>query len=175
MRDAGVNTALGTDNVANNNSYDLFDEMATTAKLMALRERRPNVIKAREILEMATSGGARALGLGNELGTLEAGKLADLITLDLNEVGWAPSAGQDLYTALVYAVNGAYDVVKRLAGKPDATQVPVTGGGVAFYAKSEPRSVYVAFPGTNAQTEVYSPRPAEAKGLVTAGKIVPIR
>jgi 5-methylthioadenosine/S-adenosylhomocysteine deaminase len=108
MREAGVNTALGTDNVANNNSYDLFDEMQTTAKLMSLREQEPAAVPARDILEMATLGGARALGLADEIGSLEAGKRADLITLDLTEVGWSPMSGQDLYTALVYAINGTY-------------------------------------------------------------------
>ena len=106
MRDAGLNTALGTDNVANNNTYDLFNEMQVVGKLMAFREGRPAAVTAREILEMATLGGARALGLEDKIGSLETGKLADLITLDLDSIGWGPRAGQDLFTALVYAVNG---------------------------------------------------------------------
>jgi 5-methylthioadenosine/S-adenosylhomocysteine deaminase len=106
LRDAGINTALGTDNVANNNSYDLFGEMATLGKLMAFREGRPAAVSAREILDMATSGGARALGLADQIGSLEAGKQADLITLDLGGIGWGPRGGQDLYTALVYATSG---------------------------------------------------------------------
>ncbi len=108
MRAAGVNTALGTDNVANNNSYDLFNEMQITAKLMSLREHEPDAVPARDILEMATLGGARALGLEDEIGSLEPGKRADLIALDLTEIGWSPTSGQDPYTALVYAVNGNY-------------------------------------------------------------------
>ncbi|MGC9397805.1 MAG: amidohydrolase family protein [Anaerolineae bacterium] len=108
LRAVGVNTALGTDNVANNNSYDLFNEMQITAKLMSLREQEPDAVPARDILEMATLGGARALGLADEIGSLEPGKRADLIALDLAEVGWSPMSGQDLYTALVYAVNGNY-------------------------------------------------------------------
>jgi 5-methylthioadenosine/S-adenosylhomocysteine deaminase len=108
MRAAGINTALGTDNVANNNSYDLFNEMQTTAKLMSLREGEPGAVPARALLEMATLGGARALGLEDQIGSLAPGKRADLITLDLTEVGWPPRSGQDLYTALVYTVNGSY-------------------------------------------------------------------
>jgi 5-methylthioadenosine/S-adenosylhomocysteine deaminase len=108
MRQAGVNTALGTDNVANNNSYDLFNEMQSVAKVMSLREREPNAIPARDILEMATLGGARALGLEDEIGSLEPGKKADLITLDLTGVGWGPAGGQDVYTALVYSVCGLH-------------------------------------------------------------------
>lgn len=108
MRQAGVNTALGTDNVANSNSYDLFGEMGLAAKLMSLREGQPAAVSAREIVEMATLGGARGLGLADEIGSLEPGKKADLISLDLDAVGWAPRAGQDLYTALVYSVGGMH-------------------------------------------------------------------
>jgi 5-methylthioadenosine/S-adenosylhomocysteine deaminase len=108
MREAGINTALGTDNVTGNNSYDLFKEMQIAGKLMSMREHQPNAIPTRYILEMATSGGARALGLADEIGTLEAGKRADLIALDLTEIGWVPTGGQDLYTALVYSVCGLH-------------------------------------------------------------------
>jgi 5-methylthioadenosine/S-adenosylhomocysteine deaminase len=106
MRLAGVNTALGTDNVANSNSYDLFGEMGLAAKLMSLRERQPAAVTARQVLEMATLGGARALGLDREIGSLEAGKKADLVSLDMGSIGWAPRNGQDFYTALVYAQSG---------------------------------------------------------------------
>ena len=111
MRRAGINIALGTDNVANNNSYDMFNEMQTTAKLMSLREKRPAAVPARDILRMATLGGARALGLENETGSLEVGKKADLITLGLDDIGWAPDAslsGTALETALVYSVSGMH-------------------------------------------------------------------
>lgn len=108
MHQAGINVALGTDNVANNNSYDLFSEMQTAAKLMSLRERQPNAISARDIVEMATLGGARALGLEDNIGSLEPGKKADLITLDLTTIGWGPTGGQDIYTALVYSVCGLH-------------------------------------------------------------------
>jgi 5-methylthioadenosine/S-adenosylhomocysteine deaminase len=108
MHAAGVNTALGTDNVTNNNSYDLFKEMQILGKLMSLHERRPNAVPTRKLLEMATLGGARALGLEDEIGSLEPGKRADLISLDLDEIGWSPGAGQDPYTALVYSVTGQH-------------------------------------------------------------------
>jgi 5-methylthioadenosine/S-adenosylhomocysteine deaminase len=108
MRKAGINTAIGTDNVTNNNSYDMFNEMQTTAKLMALREGLPGAVSSREILDMATMGGARALGLQDSIGSLEPGKKADLISLDLDEIGWPPDEAQDVYTALVYAVCGLH-------------------------------------------------------------------
>lgn len=108
MRKAGINLAIGTDNVANNNSYDLFKEISLTGKVMSQRERTPNAIPARHLLDMATMGGARALGLEDQIGSLEKGKKADWIALNLDEIGWGPDGAQDLYTALVYAVNGSY-------------------------------------------------------------------
>jgi 5-methylthioadenosine/S-adenosylhomocysteine deaminase len=108
MLAAGINVALGTDNVTNNNSYDMFKEMTLTGKLMALLHRDPSAIATRAILDMATLGGARALGKENEIGSLETGKKADLISLDLEEIGWSPLGGQDVYTALVYSVTGQH-------------------------------------------------------------------
>jgi len=108
MLKAGINVALGTDNVTNNNSYDMFKEMTLTGKLMALLHRDPAAISTRSILEMATLGGARALGREKEIGSLEVGKKADLIALDLDEIGWSPRGGQDTYTALVYSVTGQH-------------------------------------------------------------------
>ncbi|MCY4023058.1 MAG: amidohydrolase [Anaerolineaceae bacterium] len=107
MRAAGINTALGTDNVCNNNDYDLFSEMRTLAKLTSFRERRPGAIRAREALDMATRGGAVALGLGDEIGELAPGRRADLIVIGRRGPGWAPGTGADPFTALVYSVNGS--------------------------------------------------------------------
>jgi len=108
MLDAGIAAALGTDNVTANNSYDMFKEMQVLGKLMSYREGVPNPISSQKIVEMATIDGARALGLQNEVGSLEPGKRADLIALDLDEVGWSPRGAQDIYTALVYSINGLY-------------------------------------------------------------------
>jgi 5-methylthioadenosine/S-adenosylhomocysteine deaminase len=108
MQAAGINVALGTDNVANNNSYDMFKEMTLAGKLMALLRRDPAALSTRSILEMATLGGARALGKEREIGSLEPGRKADCIALDLDEIGWSPRGGQDIYTALVYSVTGQH-------------------------------------------------------------------
>jgi len=106
MRSAGINIALGTDNVCNNNDYDLFSEMRTLAKLSSFREKRPGALPAREVLEIATLGGARALGLADEIGELTAGKKADLIMLDRTGIGWTPTPTNDPFSALVYSING---------------------------------------------------------------------
>ncbi len=106
MRYAGINIAIGTDNVCNNNDYDLFSEMRTLAKLASFREQQPGALPARDVLEMATAGGARALGLEDEIGELAPGKKADLIMLDKTGIGWSPLPTNDPFTALVYSVNG---------------------------------------------------------------------
>ena len=108
MLEADIQVAMGTDNVTNNNSYDMFKEMTLTGKLMSLLHRDPAAISTRAILNMATMGGARALGKAKEIGSLEIGKKADLIALDLDEIGWSPRGGQDIYTALVYSVTGQH-------------------------------------------------------------------
>lgn len=107
MRDAGINVAIGTDNVCNNNDYDLFLEMRTLAKLASFREKRPGALPAVDVLYMATMAGAKALGMADKIGSLEVGKLADLIVLDREGVGWAPLPTNDPFSALVYSVNGS--------------------------------------------------------------------
>ena len=108
MWQSGINLALGTDNVTNNNSYDMFKEMQLLGKVTSMLEREVNVIPTREIIKMATMGGAKALGMEKEIGSLENGKKADFISLDLNEIGWAPHGFQDLYTSIVYSITGQH-------------------------------------------------------------------
>ena len=92
--------------VCNNNDYNLFIEMRTLAKLASFREKRSAALAAREVLEMATAGGATALGLADEIGDLTPGKKADLIVLDRTGIGWTPLPANDPFTALIYSVNG---------------------------------------------------------------------
>lgn len=108
MRAAGINVAIGTDNVCNNNDYDLFLEMRTLAKLASFREGRPGALPARDVLEMATAGGAKALGLQDDIGDITTGKKADLILLDQAEIGWSPLPTNAPFSALVYSVNGMH-------------------------------------------------------------------
>lgn len=117
MRAAGINLAIGTDNVCNNNDYDLFIEMRTLAKLASYHERQPGALPARDVLDMATAGGARALGLGDEIGEIAVGRKADMILLDMDEIGWGPSGTNTLYTALVYSVNGLHVTDSMVDGR----------------------------------------------------------
>ncbi len=102
--DAGVNVALGTDGAASNNDLDMLGEMRTAALLGKHLAGDPAALPARTVLEMATINGARALGLGDQIGSLTPGKWADIISIDLRE-----AASHPIYhpiSQLVYAGTG---------------------------------------------------------------------
>ncbi len=90
LRTAGVNLALGTDSAASNNNLDLISEMRTAALLGKTVANDATATSATDILEMATLGGAKALALDHEIGSLEPGKAADLIAVDLNHLNTQP-------------------------------------------------------------------------------------
>jgi len=87
---AGVNVALGTDGAASNNDLDMFGEMRTAALLGKAVAGDASAVPAEQVLRMATLNGARALGLEEEIGSVEPGKAADLIAVDLGEVETQP-------------------------------------------------------------------------------------
>ena len=103
---AGVAVGLGTDGPASNNNLDMFEEMDTAAKVHKLFREDPTVMPARTVFEMATRGGAKALGLGDRIGSIEVGKRADLVLIDLSAPELHPL--YDVYSHLVYAVKGAH-------------------------------------------------------------------
>ena len=84
LLEAGIRVGLGTDSIMTNNNLDLFEEMRQAALVAKLRREDPAVLPAWTVLEMATIGGARALGFADSIGTLEPGKRADLIIVDLD-------------------------------------------------------------------------------------------
>ncbi len=84
MLKAGLRVGLGTDGAASNNDLDMWEEMDTAAKLHKVVTGDPTVVSARQALEMGTIGGARAIHMEDKIGSLEVGKYADLITLDLD-------------------------------------------------------------------------------------------
>lgn len=88
--EAGINLAIGTDGAASNNDLDMIDEMRTASLLSKLDYLDPTAMSAYQALYAATMGGANALGLQQEIGSLEAGKAADFITLDLNRIATQP-------------------------------------------------------------------------------------
>ncbi len=103
LRRRGISVSLGADGAACNNRLDMFDEMRLAATLQAMRA-GPGVLPARDVVWMATREGARALGLDAEIGSIEPGKRADLIVVDLDAPHVAP--GPDPYSTLVYAARG---------------------------------------------------------------------
>ncbi|MGN6159799.1 MAG: amidohydrolase family protein [Devosia sp.] len=104
LRQSGVVVAIGTDNVAANNSYDMVSEMRVAGLVASHRERRAQPISSRELVRMATIDGARALGLEHEIGSLEPGKAADIIAIDLRGAGYSETP--DPETLLVYSGSG---------------------------------------------------------------------
>ncbi|MCL4104127.1 UNVERIFIED_CONTAM: hypothetical protein GTU68_034989 [Idotea baltica] len=103
LQRAGVNVALGTDSAASNNSLNLLGEMRTAALVAKLNSGDATAMPAYEALAMATINGARAMGIDDRVGSLEIGKQADIIALDMNQPETLP-----LYnplSQLVYACN----------------------------------------------------------------------
>jgi 5-methylthioadenosine/S-adenosylhomocysteine deaminase len=87
---SGIPVGLGTDGCASNNNLDLFHEMDMAAKLHKAASLDPTTMDARTVVEMATIGGARAIGLGKHIGSLEVGKQADVIIIDTATPHLAP-------------------------------------------------------------------------------------
>lgn len=101
MLESGVSVSLGADGAACNNRLDMFTEMRSAALLQKV-EHGPESLPASQVLRMATINGARALGVESELGSLEAGKRADVIIVRLGELHTNPLTS-DLISTLVYA------------------------------------------------------------------------
>jgi 5-methylthioadenosine/S-adenosylhomocysteine deaminase len=115
MLAAGVPLALATDGAASNNHQDLFLEMDLAAKLQKIARRDPKALPAEQVVEMATIGGARALHLETQTGSLEPGKKADLIIVDTSAPHATPMYNP--YSELVYALNSSDVRTVLIAGK----------------------------------------------------------
>ena len=115
MRARGITVSLGADGAACNNRLDMFEEMRLAAVLQAMRT-QPGVLPARDVLAMATRAGARTLGLDAEIGSIEAGKRADVIVVDRDRPHLAP--GPDPYSTLVYAARGSDVRTTIVDGEP---------------------------------------------------------
>ena len=119
MLEAGLNVGIGTDGPASNNDLDMFEEMRLASFVAKAVSGDPTALPARQAFEMATHMGARALHLGHLTGSLEPGKRADLILIDLGSLHSLPQFDRDpnaLYSRLVYATKST-----------DVTDVMVNG------------------------------------------------
>jgi 5-methylthioadenosine/S-adenosylhomocysteine deaminase len=114
--DAGVPTGLGSDSVASNNLCDIFEESRFAVLAARNRPGSARFIEPREILESATLGGARALRIDDKVGSLEAGKQADIAVVSMDHIRQQPV--HEVHSALVFA-SGSRDVVMTMvAGSP---------------------------------------------------------
>ena len=111
----GVKVGLGTDGTASNNNLNMFQEMRTMALLHKLNSNDPTVIPARKAIEIATIGGAKLLHKEKEIGSLEIGKKADMIFIDLNHANTTPY--YNIYSLLVYSLNGTEIADVMINGK----------------------------------------------------------
>jgi 5-methylthioadenosine/S-adenosylhomocysteine deaminase len=114
VHDSGVRLGIGTDGCSSSNDLDMWQAMRQAALLARLTSGRPDVASATEVLRAATIEGARALGLGELVGSVEVGKRADLVLLDLSAPHLTPV--HDVAALLVFA-----------AGRGDVTDVLVDG------------------------------------------------
>ncbi|MBC2714024.1 MAG: amidohydrolase [Desulfobacteraceae bacterium] len=101
----GITVGLGTDGCASNNNLDLFEEMDSAAKLHKVFKSDPTVMDAKTVVKMATIEGAKAIGIGDLTGSLEPGKQADIIIIDINKPHLTPMYHPESH--LVYAVHGS--------------------------------------------------------------------
>lgn len=103
LMDAGIRVGLGTDSTASNNVLDMFEEMRFAIFLQRALHQTAPILVAKQVLEMATIGGAKALGMENKIGSLERGKKADLIAVALDKAHTTPTL--DPISTLVYCTH----------------------------------------------------------------------
>lgn len=119
MVELNMNVGIGTDGPASNNDLDMFEEMRLTSFLAKLKSGDPTALPAKQVIYMATRGGAKALHLSDITGSIETGKRADMIMVDLSPIHNAPKFRRDpdgTYSQLVYATKAT-----------DVTDVMVNG------------------------------------------------
>jgi len=114
LRESGARVAIATDSPASTPSFDMFDELRAAVMAARAREQRPNALHAAAALELGTLGGARALGLDGEVGSLVPGKRADLTVLSLDGSSFVP--WEDPVSAIV------------LGGSPDRIVATLVDG-----------------------------------------------
>lgn len=145
MLEAGLNVGVGTDGPSSNNDLDMFEEIRLASFVAKAITRDPTALPARKVFEMATSMGARALHIDHLAGSLEPGKRADMVLVDLNTVHNLPQFDRDpdaVYSRLIYAAKST-DVTDVMvngqwlmqAGELMTVDVPPLLEAAAGYAK----------------------------------------
>lgn len=145
LLEAGVNVALGTDGAASNNRLDMFAEMRAAALQAKHSDNDAASVPAATALRMATLNGARALGLGERIGSLERGKEADLVCVDLDDPATCPVhnvVSQLVYAASSHQVSDVWIAGRRLLDQRrpsgmdrDGILARATGWGARIHAR----------------------------------------
>jgi 5-methylthioadenosine/S-adenosylhomocysteine deaminase len=125
LLDAGVNVALGTDGAASNNDLDMIGEMRSAALLAKNAARDASALPAFKALKMATLNGAIALGLADRIGSLETGKAADIVAVDLGALKTQPV--YDPVSQIVYSADSSQVSDVWIAGRQLLNQGELTG------------------------------------------------
>ena len=125
VQGAGVNVGLGTDGALNNNSYDMFAEMKAACLLQNATQRRADALTPETALEMATINGARAIGREQDLGSLEAGKQADIVLLDMQQPETLPL--HNVVSSIVFATSSRNVRDVYIGGRQVVAAGAVTG------------------------------------------------
>jgi len=115
MIDVGVNVALGTDGASSNNNLDMMEEMHVMALLAKLKQGDPTAVDAKQAIQMATINGALALDISDRCGSLEKGKRADIIMLDISSPFAQPE--REYLNNLVYSMGRAQVVMTMIDGR----------------------------------------------------------
>ncbi|MFQ5625188.1 MAG: amidohydrolase family protein [Methyloligellaceae bacterium] len=168
----GVNVALASDGIGNHN-HDMFGVLKTTVLLQRVHTGKPDVLTPMQILEMATLGGARALGLQDEIGSLEPGKKADVILIDMQKPHLVPV--HDIATAIVHGataadvdtviVDGQFLMRNRRLETLDEHMITTSAGHAA--------RELVCRAGLNSQTVYSSANEAQAQGQMEMSSLAP--
>ena len=127
-QEAGVTVALGTDSAASNNVMDMLGEMRTAALLAKARADDATAVPAAQALRMATLNGAKSLGLGDSIGSIETGKWADLACIDLRHVNSQPvydPVSQLVYTVQTQQVRDVWVAGRHLVDNGKLTHIDV--------------------------------------------------
>jgi 5-methylthioadenosine/S-adenosylhomocysteine deaminase len=113
---AGITVSLGTDGAASNNDQNILSEMSTAAKLHKAIANDPTILDSKTVLLMATRWGAEAIGLGDKIGSLEKGKAADIISINLKRPHLTPL--YDIYSHIVYSAMASDVETVMVEGRP---------------------------------------------------------
>lgn len=108
--DAGVFVGIGSDGVKENNNLDILEEMKFAAVLQKLNHLNPKIMPAEEVIKLATIYGAKAIGMDNEIGSIEIGKKADIIILDFNKLHLSPmifGKYENIVPNIIYSANAS--------------------------------------------------------------------